>query len=168
MFDWTGTGDKKKAIELIKPALNTQRSRQGAKFTSDFEEVFDELYHRVHTSQPLEQSFIEKMNETHNKIIEIIQETTPGFLRMRERLDALDPPDAADSPDSQHGESKEGTRQETAQKTGRKAPQRRTRRASSRARAGGRQGRPRPQRNSTIAAHPASPDLSPGTAGLRL
>lgn len=117
VFDWIGGGDKKKALEVIKPSLNTQRARQGARFKSDFSEIFDELYHRVHTSQPLEQSFIDKINETHTKIIETIQEVAPGFLRTRERVDALDPPEP------ENGQSKEPEGEETAPElSAKKAP----------------------------------------------
>ena len=137
VFDWIGSGDKKKAIEVIKPSLNTQRKKEGAKFKSEFEEVFDELYHRVHTSQPLEQSFIDKMNETHNKIIATIQEVAPGYLRTRERMDAMDPPDEQETPDSQNGESEKDAKQKATQRPARKAPQGRARRAPAQARAAG-------------------------------
>ncbi len=93
VFDWINLGgDKKKAYEVVKKELNTQRARQGRAFKSDFAEIFDELYHRVDKSRPLDKAFLDKMNETHVKIVEIIQEVAPNYLRIRERMEDLEPP----------------------------------------------------------------------------
>jgi len=87
VFDWIGGGDKQKAARIVDPKFNTQRKEEAQRFTSEHAEVFDEYYSRIHTGKPLDQAFIAKMNETHNKIVEHIKEIAPGYLRRRYALD---------------------------------------------------------------------------------
>ena len=95
VFGWIGRGDTKRAIEVVNQELNTQRPEQGETFSSEFEEIFDEFYDRVHKGRPFEKAFLGKLNDIHSKIVAVIQEVAPNYLRVRERPDDVMPPQQA-------------------------------------------------------------------------
>lgn len=119
VFDWIGAGDKAKAAAAVQERLNTQRSPEAAGYDSEFAWLFDELYDRIHRGQPLDRAFIDTMNDSHRRIVEIAQELAPNYLRQRQALDALAPQAPQDDGQAQQdpGEQ-EQTRQ---QRPGRQA-----------------------------------------------
>ena len=80
-FDWIGDGDVEAAIQQVEPTLRTQSDDLPGTTEepeSDLEpqiiEVFDALARVVKAQEPLEQPFIDVLNETNEKLSDRIQE----------------------------------------------------------------------------------------------
>ena len=96
VFQWLGDGDVKAAIEQVEPALRTQdgdADDETALDDVDLEpeliEVFDALYEVVRTQEPLQQSFIDRLNEANEKLssrIETAMKETARAQLERRRL----------------------------------------------------------------------------------
>lgn len=96
VFQWLGDGDVEVAIEHVEPALRTQdedADDETALDDVDLEpeliEVFDALYEVVRTQEPLQQSFIDRLNEANEKLssrIETAMKETARAQLERRRL----------------------------------------------------------------------------------
>jgi len=99
VFRWVGEGDVEAAIAGVEPRLRTQ-SGEGSDQAEESDvvlepevtEVFDALYEVVRTQSPLEQPFIDRLNETNRllgpRIDAAVKETTRGQLERRHLLEA--------------------------------------------------------------------------------
>ena len=99
VFRWVGEGDVEAAIASVEPRLRTQ-SGEGSDqaeepdvvLEPEVTEVFDALYEVVRTQSPLEQPFIDRLNETNRllgpRIDAAVKETTRGQLERRRLLKA--------------------------------------------------------------------------------
>ena len=99
VFRWVGEGDVEAAIAGVEPRLRTQ-SRDGSdqaeepdvELEPEVTEVFDALYEVVRTQSPLEQPFIDRLNETNRllgpRIDAAVKETARGQLERRRLLEA--------------------------------------------------------------------------------
>lgn len=81
VFDWIGSGDVDAAIAQVEPALRTQDTAphdREADEESDVEpevvEVFDQLYEVVREQRPIDQSFVDLLNDTNTRLTPRIQE----------------------------------------------------------------------------------------------
>ncbi len=99
VFRWLGDGDVEAAIAQVEPALRTQNDTSHDKAIdeeSDIEpkvvEVFDALYEVVRNQTPLEQSFVDQLNEANQRLSERIEtavrETARAHLERRRLLEA--------------------------------------------------------------------------------
>lgn len=99
VFRWVGEGDVEAAIAGVEPRLRTQSpdgSDQAEEPDVELEfevtEVFDALYEVVRTQSPLEQPFIDRLNETNRllgpRIEAAVKETARGQLERRRLLEA--------------------------------------------------------------------------------
>ena len=96
VFQWLGDGDVEMAIEHVEPALRTQDEDTDDETTlddvnlePDLIEVFDALYEVVRTQQPLQQSFVNRLNEANQKLssrIEAAMRETARAQLERKRL----------------------------------------------------------------------------------
>lgn len=80
VFEWLGDGDVEAAIEQVEPALRTQGEDTDDETTVedvDLEpeliEVFDALYEVVRTQEPLQQSFVDRLNEANQQLSDRIE-----------------------------------------------------------------------------------------------
>ena len=99
VFRWVGEGDVEAAIASVEPRLRTQ-SGEGSDQAEELDvvlepevtEVFDALYEVVRTQSPLEQPFIDRLNETNRllgpRIDAAVKETARGQLERRRLLEA--------------------------------------------------------------------------------
>lgn len=99
VFRWIGEGDVEAAIAGVNPELRTQNEEVGdqpeesnVELEPEVTEVFDALYEVVRTQSPLEQAFIERLNETNRllgpRIDAVVKETARGQLERRRLLQA--------------------------------------------------------------------------------
>jgi hypothetical protein len=99
VFRWLGEGDVEAAIAGVNPALRTQSETlddhaKGSDFDLEPEvtEVFDALYEIVRTQAPLEQAFVDRLNETNRllgpRIDAAVKETVRGQLERKRLLQA--------------------------------------------------------------------------------
>ena len=96
VFQWLGDGDVAAAIEHVEPALRTQDEDTDDETTLDdvdlepeLIEVFDALYEVVRTQEPLQQSFVNRLNEANQKLsnrIEAAMRETARAQLERKRL----------------------------------------------------------------------------------
>jgi hypothetical protein len=96
VFQWLGDGDVEAAIEHVEPALRTQDEDTDDETTLDdvdlepeLIEVFDALYEVVRTQEPLQQSFVDRLNEANEKLssrIETAMKETARAQLERRRL----------------------------------------------------------------------------------
>ncbi len=76
-IDWLGIGDSDAAIAVVKPDKRTQDTRDTSNDTVlgvEITDVFEALYEVVLERKPLEQSFVEKLNETQAKLLPLYEE----------------------------------------------------------------------------------------------
>lgn len=94
VFDWLGDGDVEAAIEEVRPALRTQlEDRSDEVEVGDLGldpqviEVFDALYDLVREQRPLDQAFVDRLNQTNEalekRIQEAVKDVTKGQLERR-------------------------------------------------------------------------------------
>jgi hypothetical protein len=99
VFQWLGDGDVEKAIEHVEPALRTQDEDPDDDTTLDdvdlepgLIEVFDALYEVVRTQEPLQQSFVDRLNDANEKLSSRIEtamrETARAQLERRRLIQA--------------------------------------------------------------------------------
>ena len=99
VFRWLGDGDVEAAIEQVAPALRTQNDASDDSATheeSDIEpevvEVFDALYEVVRSQEPLQQSFVDRLNEANQllskRIETAVRETARAHLERKRLLEA--------------------------------------------------------------------------------
>jgi hypothetical protein len=97
VFRWLGEGDVEASIACVDPALRTQGEKvddQVEKFDLEPEvtEVFDALYETVRTQTPLEQTFIDRLNETNHllgpRIEAAVKQTARAQLERKRLVDA--------------------------------------------------------------------------------
>jgi hypothetical protein len=99
VFRWLGEGDVEAAIAGVNPALRTQSETlddhaKGSDFDLEPEvtEVFDAFYEIVRTQAPLEQAFVDRLNETNRllgpRIDAAVKETVRGQLERKRLLQA--------------------------------------------------------------------------------
>jgi len=99
VFRWIGEGDVEAAIAGVNPELRTQNEEVGdqpeesnVELEPEVTEVFDALYEVVRTQSPLEQAFIERLNETNRLLVPridaVVKETARGQLERRRLLQA--------------------------------------------------------------------------------
>ena len=96
VFRWLGEGDVEASIAHVDPALRTQSEEADDQTEiSDLEpevtEVFDELYELVRTQAPLQQAFVDRLNETNRllgpRIEAAVRETARAQLERKRLLD---------------------------------------------------------------------------------
>lgn len=92
VFRWLGTGDVQAALRGVDPALRTQHETHDVEPSEDelrmeakVIEVFDALYDLVLKRQPLEQSFVDRLNETNEKLSEQISQAAKEFGEAQRR-----------------------------------------------------------------------------------
>lgn len=99
VFRWIGEGNVDAAIAAVDPQLRTQNEEiddQAGEPDVELEpeviEAFDALYEVVRTQSPLEQAFIDRLNETNRllgpRIEAAVKETARGQLERRRLLQA--------------------------------------------------------------------------------
>ena len=99
VFRWLGDGDVEAAIEQVEPALRTQNDPsnetaidQETEMEPEVVEVFDALYEVVRNQTPLDQSFVDQLNEANQRLNERIEtavrETARAHLERRRLLEA--------------------------------------------------------------------------------
>jgi len=107
VFGWLGGGDVDSAMDAVEPALRTQNENGDDEMCTgelDFEpeivEVFDALYDVVRDRCPLEQSFVDTLNATNDRLSERIEKAVRSVARRQlrrqqslrqQRQKALDP-----------------------------------------------------------------------------
>jgi len=80
VFEWLKFGDVEAAIAQVERSLRTQdevaddlaREEEGV-FEPEVIEVFDQLYQVVRAQEPLTQAFVDRLNETNERLSERIQ-----------------------------------------------------------------------------------------------
>jgi hypothetical protein len=98
ILQWLGAEDIDAGISAVSPETRTQ-DRERIERTHEFEQVFDELYAIVQSDEPMTSTFLEKMNDTHQELIPVIEEDRKRVMRdhfsrrikRRHRPDALHP-----------------------------------------------------------------------------
>jgi hypothetical protein len=102
VFDWLGDGDVEAAIKQVEPALRTQDdgADDAAGDSPDEEddiepevaEVFDALYEVVRNQEPLQQAFVDRLNEANQTLSERIEtavrETARAQLERKRLIEA--------------------------------------------------------------------------------
>ncbi len=99
VFRWLGDGDVEAAIEQVAPTLRTQNEASGDSASdeeSDIEpevvEVFDALYEVVRSQEPLQQSFVDRLNEANqllsDRIETAVRETALAHLERKRLIEA--------------------------------------------------------------------------------
>ncbi|MDH3625152.1 MAG: hypothetical protein OES69_03810 [Myxococcales bacterium] len=99
VFRWLGDGDVEAAIAQVEPALRTQNDTsdetatdQESEIEPEVVEVFDALYEVVRNQTPLQQSFVDQLNEANQRLSERIEtavrETARAHLERRRLLEA--------------------------------------------------------------------------------
>ncbi|MBW1757910.1 MAG: hypothetical protein JRG67_04740 [Deltaproteobacteria bacterium] len=96
VFQWLGEGDVEAAIEHVEPALRTQdkdtddeTALEDVDLEPELIEVFDALYEVVRTQEPLQQSFVNRLNEANQTLssrIEAAMRETARAQLERKRL----------------------------------------------------------------------------------
>jgi hypothetical protein len=103
VFDWLGEGDAKAAIRKVEPRLRTQDResppevrKEEACLQPEVIEVFDALYDLVLKQAPLEQAFVDRLNETNealgSKIEEAVKQVAAARLERKRFLEELRKP----------------------------------------------------------------------------
>jgi hypothetical protein len=79
VFDWLGDGDVEAAIRHVEPALQTQNdvaddstNAEEHDLEPEVVEVFDALYEVVRNQEPLQQAFVDHLNEANQRLSERI------------------------------------------------------------------------------------------------
>jgi hypothetical protein len=99
VFRWIGEGNVDAAIAAVNPELRTQNEEiddqaeePDVELEPEVIETFDALYEVVRTQSPLEQAFIDRLNETNHllgpRIEAAVKETARGQLERRRLLQA--------------------------------------------------------------------------------
>lgn len=81
IFKWLGVGDPAPAIAQVDPRQRTQHADElpiPEGIEPDIAEVFDAFYQRVHTGEPLDAAFIQTLNDTHDRLLERIEDALTG------------------------------------------------------------------------------------------
>ncbi len=115
VFRWVGDGDVEAAIAQVQPALRTQKDAshdtaidEESEIEPEVVEVFDALYDVVRNQTPLEQSFVDQLNEANQRLSKRIEtavrETTRAHLERRRLLEARR---KAQKPDSKASDAPE-------------------------------------------------------------
>ena len=88
VFRWLGDGDVEAAVREVEPALRTQDEEVGDEgsideldLEPDVTEVFDALYDLVLKQQPLEQAFVDRLNQANERLSERIDEDIKRVAR---------------------------------------------------------------------------------------
>ncbi|MGB5268038.1 MAG: hypothetical protein WBN30_15705 [Polyangiales bacterium] len=103
IFHWLGEGDAKAAIRKVEPRLRTQDRESPPEVREEEDslqpeviEVFDALYDLVLKQAPLEQAFVDRLNETNealgSKIEEAVKEVAAARLERKRFLEELRKP----------------------------------------------------------------------------
>jgi len=98
VFEWLGEGDVEAAIREVQPALRTQNEVPDDETSLDYLElepgvieVFDSLYELVREQRPLDQSFVDLLNQTNRSLDDRIQaavkELTQGRAERKRLLE---------------------------------------------------------------------------------
>ncbi|MGB5193235.1 MAG: hypothetical protein WBN70_09670 [Polyangiales bacterium] len=98
VFEWLGEGDVEAAIKEVQPALRTQNEVSDDETSLDYLElepgvieVFDSLYELVREQRPLDQSFVDLLNQTNRALDDRIQaavkEVTQGRAERKRLLE---------------------------------------------------------------------------------
>ncbi len=99
VFEWLKFGDVEAAIARVERSLRTQDEvaddlarEEGGVFEPEVIEMFDQLYQVVRTQEPLTQAFVDRLNETNERLSERIQtavkETTQAQRERRKLVQA--------------------------------------------------------------------------------
>ncbi len=102
IFDWLGDGDVEAAIKQVEPALRTQddgadnAADDSPNEEDDIEpevvEVFDALYEVVRNQEPLQQAFVDRLNEANQRLSKRIEtavrETARAQLERKRLIEA--------------------------------------------------------------------------------
>jgi hypothetical protein len=91
VFDWLGEGDADAAIGKVEPGLRTQDHRESRDEVLEEEdglepeviEVFDALYDLVLKRAPLEQAFVDRLNQTNEALGPRIEEAAKAVAAAR-------------------------------------------------------------------------------------
>jgi hypothetical protein len=97
VFEWIGDGDVEAAIQEVQPTLRTQDEQSDDDASvgdlgleAQVIETFDALYDLVLEQRPLEQAFVDRLNETNetlsDRIQKAVKEVVQGQLERRQLL----------------------------------------------------------------------------------
>ena len=97
VFEWIGDGDVEAAIQEVQPTLRTQDEQSDDDASvgdlgleAQVVETFDALYDLVLEQRPLEQAFVDRLNETNetlsDRIQKAVKEVVQGQLERRQLL----------------------------------------------------------------------------------
>ena len=84
ILEWLGAENIEAAIDVVSPETRTQ-DRARIDREHPHEDVFDELYDIVQSSEPMTNDFLETMNETHQALIPAIQDDRERVMKGRRR-----------------------------------------------------------------------------------
>lgn len=85
---WIGHGDADAAVNAVNPELRTQEQPVSTSIEPEFAQLFDELYHTVHTGQPIRRELLEALNTANAKLGPRVAEHTKAIQRERRRRKA--------------------------------------------------------------------------------
>ena len=76
VIEWCGGGNIEKAVAVVKPKLNTQKETvvMDSPLTPAQETIFDEFHDYFYRQDPLQMSFIQKLNELDQDLSKIIKD----------------------------------------------------------------------------------------------
>ena len=90
VFQWLGDGDIEAAIAHVEPALQTQNdvaddstNAEEHDLEPEIVEVFDSLYEVVRNQEPLQQAFVDRLNEANQTLSERIETAVRETARAR-------------------------------------------------------------------------------------
>ena len=90
VFQWLGDGDAEAAIRKVEPGLRTQSQKTEVDVREEEEllepgvvEVFDAFYDLVRSQTPLDQSFVDRLNETNESLGPRIEEAVKDVAAAR-------------------------------------------------------------------------------------
>ena len=95
VFAWLGEGDATKAVAEVEPTLRTQKADETPETDLEQEviDTFDAFYEMVLRKEPLDQSFVDRLNTTNDtlapRIGKALVETTRSQQERKKFVDAL-------------------------------------------------------------------------------
>jgi hypothetical protein len=99
VLQWLGAPRPADGLAVVDDALRTQKASEApSDVAPEHARVFDELYDCVHRAKPLTEAFLSKLNETHEVLVDAIEDERESVrkdhqLRRQRRRRALLKPD---------------------------------------------------------------------------
>ena len=84
VLEWVGADDIEAGIDAVSPDTQTQ-DRDRIERSHPYEDVFEELYELVQSGEPIPNTFLEKINETHQELIPEIEADRKRVMKDRRK-----------------------------------------------------------------------------------